>query len=117
MKFLVTGASGFTGYHFINLVKGYGHEVFALKASLEDKSSLHTEVQTIKPDIVVNLAGVSFVGESDPNLFYSVNVIGVTNLLDQLLLLPTPPQRILLVSTANVYGNCLQMPITENMLP
>ena len=52
-------------------------------------------------------------GHADPLAFYQVNVLGTMNLLNALTALPIKPQCVLISSSANVYGNCLQSPIQE----
>jgi nucleoside-diphosphate-sugar epimerase len=94
-----------------------GHEVIALQANLQDREALMREVAHAAPEAVVHLAAISFVGHSDASAFYDVNVIGTLNLLDALAALAQPPLSILLASSANVYGNCEQSPISENQLP
>lgn len=113
MKLLVTGAHGFTGRHFVKAAHDYGHQVIALQADLNDREALRQEVAQIAPEAVVHLAAISFVGHADASAFYNVNVIGTLNLLDALVALETRPRSILLASSANVYGNCVQSPITE----
>ena len=117
MKLLVTGASGFTGKHFVKAARDYGHEVIALEADLRDCDAVKQQVLLAAPEAVVHLAGISFVGHADPCAFYHVNVIGTLNLLDALTALIQPPRGILLASSANVYGNCEQSPITEEQSP
>jgi len=117
LKLLVTGAHGFTGKHFVKAVHDYGHEVIALQANLNDRDALKDEVAQAAPEAVVHLGAISFVGHADPSAFYNVNVIGTLNLLDALTALAQPPRSILLASSANVYGNCEQSPITEEQLP
>ena len=117
MRLLVTGADGFTGRHFVAAARAAGHEVFALHANLNDKDALKLEVAKMAPEAVVHLAAISFVGHADASAFYNVNVIGTLNLLDALAALPQPPRSVLLASSANVYGNCEQSPITEAQPP
>jgi len=117
LKLLVTGASGFTGKHFVKAAHDYGHEVIALEADLRDRDAVKQQVMLVAPEAVVHLAGISFVGHADPCAFYHVNVIGTLNLLDALTTLTQPPRGILLASSANVYGNCEQSPITEEQSP
>ena len=107
MRLLVTGAIGFTGQHFVKLASAAGYEVIALQADLTNREALITEVLTAAPQMVVHLAAVSFVGHTDASAFYKVNVLGTLNLLDALTNLSHPPQRILLASSANIYGNGL----------
>jgi GDP-6-deoxy-D-talose 4-dehydrogenase len=117
LKLLVTGASGFTGKHFVKAAHDYGHEVIAFEADLRDCDAVKQQVLQATPEAVVHLAGISFVEHADPCSFYHVNVIGTLNLLDALTALTQPPRGILLASSANVYGNCEQSPITEEQSP
>lgn len=117
MKILLTGSDGFTGRHFAEMARTVGHEVVPLKADLTDRETLQREVLTSAPDAVVHLAAISFVGHADENAFYAVNVIGTMNLLAALAQLPQPPHRVLLASSANIYGNCEASPIAESQPP
>ena len=56
-------------------------------------------------------------GSPDKISFYAVNVIGTTNLLDAILNLPKTPVKVLVASSANVYGNCDVSFIDENVVP
>ncbi|KWF84147.1 GDP-mannose 4,6 dehydratase [Burkholderia diffusa] len=113
MKILITGANGFTGRHFAAHASAAGHDIVALQADLTDKDALHDEVRRIAPDAVVHLAAISFVGHANLGAFYTVNVVGTTHLLDALAQLPTAPHRVLIASSANVYGNSDQSPLAE----
>ncbi len=117
MKILVTGSRGFTGRYFVKAAQEAGHEVLALQVDLTDRDAVRQQVTLAAPDTVVHLGAVSFVGHADAAAFYQVNVVGTVNLLDALASLETPPQKILLSSSANVYGNCTQSPITEAQPP
>lgn len=117
MNILLTGSDGFTGRHFADLAKSKGHRVLPLTADLTDREAVHRQVQETAPDAVVHLAAISFVGHSDDNAFYAVNVIGTTNLLAALVQVPQTPRRVLLASSANVYGNCDASPIAETQAP
>lgn len=117
MRILVTGADGFTGRYFLTAAEAAGHEVVALRADLTDKAVLQCEVEAARPEAVVHLAAISFVGHADVLAFYDVNVIGTLNLLDALAGLPVTPRSVLLASSANVYGNAEHSPITEEQVP
>ena len=117
LRMLVTGADGFTGVHFVKQAREAGYDVFAFNADLTNPQAVQAQVDAAAPDVVVHLAGISFVGHDKPSAFYDVNVIGTLNLLDALLKLPHRPKRILLASSANVYGNCEQSPISEMQAP
>jgi nucleoside-diphosphate-sugar epimerase len=113
MKILLTGAAGFTGLFFKSAAEAAGHQVVALQANLTDKAAVAAEVLQAAPDAVVHLAAISFVGHADETAFYAVNVIGTMNLLAGLAALPVKPSKVLLASSANIYGNCDASPITE----
>lgn len=117
MKILLTGAAGFTGHFFKAQAEAEGHQVVPLLADLTDKSAVAKAVLAAQPDAVVHLAAISFVGHADDTAFYDVNVIGTLNLLAALSELTLKPHRVLLASSANVYGNCETSPISEFQLP
>lgn len=117
MKILLTGADGFTGRPFTAQAAAAGHQVVALAANLTDAEAIESEVLAVQPDAVVHLAAISFVGHAHDDEFYAVNVVGTTNLLDALSQLPVAPQRVLLASSANIYGNTDQSPIAETHRP
>ena len=117
MKILLTGAAGFTGLFFKSAAEAAGHQVVALQADLTDKAAVAAEVLQAAPNAVVHLAAISFVGHSDDTAFYGVNVLGTLNLLAGLAALPVKPAKVLLSSSANVYGNCDASPITEFQPP
>jgi nucleoside-diphosphate-sugar epimerase len=113
MNILLTGAAGFTGHFFKLAAEAAGHHVVALQSDLTDKTAVAVEVLQTAPDAVVHLAAISFVGHADDTAFYNVNVVGTMNLLAGLIALPVTPRKVLLASSANVYGNCDASPITE----
>jgi GDP-6-deoxy-D-talose 4-dehydrogenase len=117
LKLLVTGAEGFTGQYLCSRAAKAGYQVVRMTADLLDRKALQDEVLLVQPDFVVHLAAISFVGSLDKISFYTVNVIGTTNLLDAILVLPKAPVQVLLASSANVYGNCDTTPIDEDVVP
>lgn len=117
MKLLLTGAEGFTGHHFRKAAEKFGHEVVDLKSDLLDKSAVFHEVNDVLPDCVLHLAAISFVGHADETAFYGVNVVGTINLLSALNSLIQKPKKVLLASSANIYGNSNVSPIDENENP
>lgn len=120
MRLLVTGASGFTGRHLNLSAQAAGHSVSALEADLTDVNAIKSALSACGPlDAVVHLAGIAFVGHADNAAFYAVNTVGTTNLL-QCLVSETAAvgrPRVLVASSANVYGNCERSPISEEQAP
>jgi nucleoside-diphosphate-sugar epimerase len=117
LKIFLTGAEGFTGRHFSERAAAARHEVVPMQADLTNREALEREVLAVEPEVVVHLAAISFVGHADSSAFYAVNVVGTTNLLEALTRLPSAPHRVLLASSANIYGNSEQSPLTESQQP
>jgi nucleoside-diphosphate-sugar epimerase len=101
---LMTGASGFTGRLMTQALRCRDMDVVTLDCDLLNQKAVEAAVMQVKPDWVVHLAALSFVGDSDSQAFYRVNVFGTLNLLEALKLLKTPPARVLIASSANIYG-------------
>ena len=113
---LVTGAYGFTGRHFISQALSAGYEIYPLSSDLKDPTNLDIELLSIEPEIVVHLAAISFVAHDNPSEFYNTNVVGTLNLLNALAKLKKVPKKILLASSANIYGNCMFSPVNESQI-
>ena len=117
MNILITGLDGFTGQFFQQAAERAGHVVTGLQSNLLDKPALAEEVRHVAPDAVVHLAGISFAHHADESALYAVNTVGTTHLLDALLTLDNPLEKVLLASSAIVYGNCTVSPISETQTP
>lgn len=112
---LLTGADGFTGKYVSALAEKIGLLVHHLRADLTDSKSILNEVREVSPQYLIHLAGISSVTHSNQEEFYKVNLFGTLNLLDALL--ENAPKKIILASSANVYGNISNESIEENQLP
>lgn len=117
MRILVTGAGGFTGKHLVEQAVKKGHEVIPLKADLTKPVLLKEEISSISPDAVVHLAAISFVGHESAEDFYRVNVVGTMNLLNALVKQGLSDTRILIASSANIYGTPEVDAIHEGIAP
>ena len=102
---LITGSKGFTGHYLKDAAQKSGLKVIELTSNLNDVEGLEKEVLAAKPDYVAHLAGISFVASKDHEAFYRVHALGTSNLLQALTKLQTAPKKILLASSATVYGN------------
>ena len=114
MRLLITGSDGFTGRHLSRLASTNGHAVYPTVSDITDALTLAREIRTIAPTHVIHLAGISAVTHSEDLDLYRVNAIGTDNLLKALSALPDRPEKVLLASSANVYGNAEQSPIDED---
>jgi len=117
MRVLITGLEGFTGHYLKVELEERGHEVIGLFSDLTDAAAVKNEVTSVKPDAVVHLAGISFVGHGDVDAFYHVNLIGTRHLLSALAESEKPPHIVLLVSSANIYGNSTEGMLSEDIQP
>lgn len=117
MRILLTGADGFTGRHFIERAHAGGHEVAPLRADLTQADAVAQEVASTDADAAVHLAAIAFVGHADERAFYDVNLFGTLNFLRALKLAGRRWRKVLLASSANIYGNCERSPIPESQEP
>ncbi len=119
MRVFVTGIEGFVGTHLARYLKERGYEVYGthyapvreeipatlFPCDINDFSAIKRALEESRPDWLIHLAGISSVAEAEKNLIptYQVNTLGTLKLLiavHQLML----PCRILLISSADVYG-------------
>ncbi len=131
-KVLVTGGAGYIG-SFVNKglkEKGYevvvlddmssGHEKVVEEFRLEklnlvnDFEKLRNLLKEEKFDGVIHMASFIQMGESykNPGKYYRNNVIGFLNLLDALV--ESGGGKVILSSSAGVYGNPVNLPIKED---
>ncbi len=117
MRLLLTGADGFTGVHLSQAARQAGYAVFSLTAQLENRQELQACVNEVQPSHVIHLAAISHVTHDDNLAYYQTNLLGSLDLLEALSTLASPPQKVILASSANVYGNTEQSPILESQPP
>lgn len=106
MRAFVTGASGFVGGWLTAHLERCGDEVVPLVDGIDIRSpELATAIAAARPDVVYHLAGFAHVGQSwkDPVQTFEVNALGTLTLLEAARKLPEPP-RVLIISSAEVYG-------------
>lgn len=117
MRLLITGGHGFTGQALTSFLKTKQIEYFCLGANLLDANAIRAEIQEIKPSHIIHLAALSYTDQSDALDYYRTNLIGTENLLDALLSVSIIPQKIIIASSAHVYGNQGGESITEDIKP
>jgi nucleoside-diphosphate-sugar epimerase len=101
---LITGGKGFTGYHLSKLLNSRGYQCHDLSCNILDKNKVQKLVHKIQPVYVFHLAAISFTEEKDTKLIYETNIIGTMNLLEAIDLLEVKPKKVILSSSASVYG-------------
>lgn len=112
-KVLVTGLNGFTGKYLEQELLRHNYNCFGLCCDLRDKTAVKLRVAEVKPDFVIHLAAVSYVGEKDASKIYDVNVVGTTNLLEALSTSGLMLRKVILASSATVYSNTVKANLHE----
>tara|TARA_B110001450_G_C17623037_1_gene481992 strand:+ start:560 stop:1432 length:873 start_codon:yes stop_codon:yes gene_type:complete len=116
-KVLITGLDGFTGTYVATALTNCAFECYGLNCNLLNSQGVIDRVLAVKPDYVLHLAGKSFAAEVDIASIYQSNVEGTLNLLDALVKLTLPPKKVILASSASVYGDSEYAPLNETMVP
>ncbi len=131
-KILVTGGAGYIGSFMVrelqskgfdpvivdNLSQGHRQAVKDFRLEnidlVSEKEKLDTLLASEKFDGVVHMASFIQMGESykDPGKYYRNNVYGFMNLLDSMR--NGGVNKIIISSSAGVYGNPVKLPIEEN---
>lgn len=128
-KVLLTGANGFTGYYVRQALLASGCKVINLVGAnpqddeiivdLNDKAALCEIVKQHQPDFAIHLAALAFVAHEDQEAFYKVNVFGTLNLLQALAACDSTLKKVIIASSANIYGvpNVSRVSETEPPMP
>lgn len=141
MRFLITGAAGFIGYHLAQRLLSDGHSVTGFDAVtdyydlrlkearlaklaehqdfrfvrglLEDQSALQRAADLAQPDVIVHLAAQAGVRYSidAPRTYIDSNLTGSWTVLE--LARQIRPRHLMLASTSSVYGANKDMPFGE----
>ena len=131
MRVLVTGASGFVGRHLIRELLKNNHEIVAFDMAFQspidgvdqqftgdimDAECLEKVTASTKPGACVHLGAISFApsGKNNAPKMFAVNVVGTLNVLEAFRK-GAPSARILVISTAHVYGRAASdRPVEED---
>jgi UDP-glucuronate 4-epimerase len=141
-RILVTGASGFIGFHLSNLLLEHEYQVIGLdnlndyydpelkkarlkilqqhpnftfhKVDLKDKPSIDNIFETYKPTHVINLAAQAGVRYSieNPYAYVDSNLVGFMNILEACRHFPV--KHLLYASSSSVYGGNKVAPFSTN---
>jgi GDP-4-dehydro-6-deoxy-D-mannose reductase len=128
-KILIIGCSGFLGSHLTgalekeeNIVLSGITEVIDFTSTrlrvyhldIRDRHQVFEAVEAIQPDLTFHLAAVANVGFSwkYQQSTYEINFIGSSNVIEAISEI-SPNSRMLLMSSAELYGNCKGKPFKE----
>lgn len=114
-RVLITGIDSFTGSHLGGYLEDLGYDVYGTsylkneektyRCDIRKKEDIKSVLQQVEPSFLIHLAGISFPAHGDNQDFYEINTIGAINILDALIESDLNPQKVILVSSATVYGN------------
>ena len=141
MKILITGSSGFIGFHLAKLLLENKHEVHGYdsmnnyyditlkkarldilkkynnfiftKATLEDEKALKKTFKKFKPKIVIHLAAQAGVRYSveKPRVYLNSNIIGTFNIIEASHMFNV--KHLIMASSSSVYGSNKNVPFRE----
>jgi GDP-4-dehydro-6-deoxy-D-mannose reductase len=113
----ITGGAGFVGHWLADHLLDSGDEVVAVDAEVDvtEPAAVRASMTKVSPEVVYHLAGLAHVGRSweDPALTFKVNALGTLNVLEAAAACLEPP-RVVIVSSAEVYGAAGGEPLTES---
>lgn len=131
-KALITGINGFVGTHLNNYLLGKNYEVFGTKKPSDEKvledhlravdildyEGIKEFIDDIQPDFIFHLAALTSPAESfkNPSETIANNIGGQTNILQAVKELKLVNTKVLVVSSAEVYGlvDAKDLPIDES---
>ncbi len=142
MKILITGVTGFIGFHLANLLLAKNHDIVGIdnlnnyyeqslkkdrliileqfnnfvfyKVDLKDRPAVDQIFETHRPDYVINLAAQAGVrySISNPYAYVDSNLIGFMNILEACRNYPV--KHLLYASSSSVYGGNKAVPFSTN---
>lgn len=126
-KVLIFGIEGFTGIHLSKYLQNDVYEVFGtsyneakeniFEVDIRKKDDVIKVLQTVVPDYIIVLSAISSPAHGDNEDFYSINTLGAINVLDSIELLHQTPKKIVMVSSAAVYGHLGLDVLDESLCP
>lgn len=142
MRAFVTGAAGQDGHYLLQQLHERGYETHAMyrgqdeprfdrlkaehpgvmwhRGDVTDAGSTLAAVKAAKPDVVFNMAALSFVGSSwnTPALYMETNVTGFVNVFEAVRQ-EAPEAHVIQASSSEMYGNAVQHVANEDsaMIP
>ncbi|MGH9296958.1 MAG: GDP-mannose 4,6-dehydratase [Acidimicrobiales bacterium] len=116
MRAYVTGGLGFVGGWLREHLETSGDDVKIVDMDVDvtDADQVRDSIVGNAPEVVYHLAGLAHVGRSwtDPGPTFAVNALGTLNVLQGAAACDVPP-RVILVSSAEVYGSAGREPVNE----
>ena len=126
-KVLITGVDSFTGNYLSSYLSDDSYDIYGTslfkrgekkyRCDITKKEDIIAVLREVSPDFILHLSGISFPAHGDMQEFYGVNSVGALNILDALVELNMHPEKVILVSSATVYGNQGLSVLDESLCP
>jgi nucleoside-diphosphate-sugar epimerase len=126
-KVLITAIDSFTGSHLSSYLQNCGYDVYGTsffketdkiyRCDITKKEDILNVFTKVVPDFIIHLSGISFAAHGNSEDFYKVNTIGTMNILYVLVELEITPMKIILASSATIYGNQGLETLDESLCP
>lgn len=103
---LITGLDGFTGFYLKKELENDYNILDTTNIDICNINSIRKIIQAVDGDIsVIHLAAISSVNHNDIAEIYNTNIVGTRNILEAAKENSTKIKRLLIASSANIYGN------------
>lgn len=126
-KVLIFGIEGFTGVHLSSYLQKNNYEIFgtsyvetkenSFKVDIRDKESILEVLKKVVPDYIIVLSAIASPAHGNMQDFYSINTIAAMNILDSLVQSNQNPKKIIMASSAAIYGNLGLEVLDESLCP
>ncbi len=126
-KILIIGIDSFTGEYLSSYLEDSGYNVYGTsllneadkkyKCDITKKEDVFNVLKIVQPEFLIHLSGISYAAHGNNEDFYKVNTIGTTNILDVLIELDINPSKVILASSATIYGNQGLEVLDESLCP
>ena len=118
MKILITGSSGFIGFHLAKKLLEKGHKIHGFDSmnsyyDVRLKKNLERSFKTFKPQIVIHLAAQAGVRYSikKPRVYLDSNITGTYNVIEASNKFKV--KHLIMASSSSVYGANKKFPFKE----
>ena len=126
-RVLIVGIDSFTGKHLSSHLEKVGYDVYGTALKDAGRKTLAWNVleserfpeilKAVAPHYVIHLAGISFVAHGNAEDFYRVNTLATERMLHALTEYQGTLHKIILASSATVYGNQGVEVLDESLCP
>jgi len=107
-RVLIFGVDSFTGKYLSDYLSNSGYSIVGTNresCDITNRANIRDTLKNSRAEYIILLAGISSPAHGNISDFYKINTIGAINILDTLIELDLNPKKIILVSSATIYGN------------